>query len=115
MFIRRVTLSPAVALAHTKVIEKHTAKYSLKRVAIKSFSVNKGQLSLSKDNLFMTQIPTRILVAFVDSEAYNGDYSKNPFNLKHVDVSYMCLFVDGKQIPQTPLTPNFDTREYLKL
>ena len=115
LFVRKVAINPVVALAHAKCLDnKTTAKYPIKRVAIKTFSVPQGQLSVTKDNLFLTQIPTRILIGFVDSEAYNGDYAKNPFNFKHLDISYLCLYVDGKQIPQTPLTPDFGTRQYAR-
>ena len=107
MFVRKIKLNPVVSLAHNKALETRTAKYPLKRVSIKTFSIPSGQLSTSKDNLFLAQLPTRLIVGFVDSDAFNGTYKKNPFNFKHQNLSYISLFIDGRQCPTTPLTPNF--------
>ena len=114
LFVRKVKINPAVFLAHEKMLERETAKYPLKRTTIKAFSVPAGHLSITKDNLFLTQLPTRIIVGCVASEAFNGSYSKNPFNFKHENISYLSLFVDGRQIPASPLTPNFVSKEYVR-
>ena len=114
MFVRKIKLNPVVSLAHNKALETRTAKYPLKRVSIKTFSIPTGQLSATKDNLFLAQLPTRLIVCFVDSDAFNGTYKKNPFNFKHQNLSYMSLFIDGRQCPSTPLTPNFKTHRFVR-
>jgi hypothetical protein len=44
----------------------------------------------------------------VTNAAYNGDYSKNPYNFKHFDTNYFSLYVDGEQVPSKPLQPHFE-------
>ena len=114
LYVRKVRLNPIVTLAHNKALLSHNVKYPLKRVSLKSFSIPTGQLSATKDNLFTSQLPTRLMVFFVDSDAFNGAYNKNPFNFKHNDLSYISLFIDGQQSPSTPLTPNFKKHEYVR-
>ena len=114
LYVRKVKLNPVVSLTHHKMLENQTAKYPLKRVTIKSFSVPSGNLSITKDNLFLSQLPTRIIVGCVSSEAFNGSYKKNPFNFSHFNINYISLFVDGNQTPLTPLTPNFESKEYVR-
>ena len=114
LFVRKVKLNPVVALAHNKALLSSNAKYPIKRTSLKSFSIPTGQLSVTKDNLFSSQLPTRVIIMFVDSDAYNGVYDKNPFNFKHNHLSYISLFVDGQQKPVTPLTPNFSNHQYAR-
>ena len=97
LFVRKCKLNPAVALAHAQALTKETAKYPLKRVTVKTFSIPGGNLSATQDNLFLTQLPNRVLVSLVDSDAFNGHFQKNPFHFKHHNLSYISLFVDGKQ------------------
>ena len=119
LFIRKCKLNPSVILAHNRALEKDTVKYPLKRVTVKTFSIPTGNLGVTQDNLFLTQLPTRLIVSFVDSDAFNGSFKKNPFNFKHNNLSYIALFVDGVQKPQKALTPNFNhklfTRSYHRL
>ena len=114
LFVRKCKLNPVVMLAHEKALENNTAKYPLKRVTVKTFSVPTGNLSATQDNLFISQLPTRLIVSLVDSDAFNGTYKKNPFNFKHHNLSYIAVFVDGVQTPQKALTPDFKNRLYAR-
>ena len=118
LFVRRVKISPAVQLAHIKALEKGTAKYPIRRVDCKVFSVAAGHLSSTQENLFLSQIPKRVVLGFCDTAAYNGSYAKNCFNFKNYDINYLALYVDGQQIPSKPLQPDFDktfVRSYMSL
>ena len=57
LFVRKVKLNPAVALAHEKALERGTAKYPLKRVVQRTFAIPTGNLGTVQDNLFLTQTP----------------------------------------------------------
>ena len=50
LFVRKCKLNPAVELAHAKALEKGTAKYPMKRVVLKTFSIPRGNLSAVQDN-----------------------------------------------------------------
>ncbi|KAL8570941.1 hypothetical protein ACOMHN_023613 [Nucella lapillus] len=117
LFVRKAKINPAIALGHAKALEKGTAKYLMKRVIIKSFTVPLGNVSATQDSLFLSQTPNRIIVALVDSSAVNGVYNKNPFNFQNFDLNFLGITLDGKHVPAKPLTPDFDrkrvTRAYL--
>lgn len=107
LFVRRVKISPAVLLAHAHALAKSTAKYSITRVEIKSFTMHPGVLSECIDNCFLGQIPKRIIIGFVDNRAFNGNRSLNPFNFQHFNINYLSLYIDGVQVPSKPLQPRF--------
>ena len=119
LFVRKVKLSPAVQMAHIKALEKGTAKYPIRRVETKVFSVPKGNLSANQENLFLGQLPKRLVVAMVENAAFNGSSDKNPFNFRHFDCNFLALYAEGQQIPAKPLQPNFErnksVRSYLSL
>ena len=67
-YVRKVSLSPSIALTHAKMLDTTTAKYPLRRVE---------NLSFTRENLFLGQIPKRIVIGIVGNRAYNGDYRQN--------------------------------------
>lgn len=105
--IRRVKISPGVLIAHANTLSKTTAKYDLTRVDVKSVAISQGILSHSIDSVIIGQIPKRIILGFVTNKAYNGDRQLNPFNFQNFDLNYLSMYVEGQQIPSSPLQPVF--------
>ncbi|KAG8235574.1 hypothetical protein J437_LFUL013124 [Ladona fulva] len=107
LLVRKVKISPSVLLAHSRALEKATAKFPLTRVDIKTVTISKDVQSKTIDNIFLGQMPKRVIAGFVLNSAFNGDITKNPFNFQHFDLNFMCLYLDGNQIPSKPLQPEF--------
>ena len=59
------------------------------------------------DNIILGQLPKRIIIGFVNNKAFNGDRALNPFNFEHFNINFLCLYVDGVQVPSKPLQPDF--------
>jgi hypothetical protein len=97
MMIRKVKVSPSVYLAHAKTLEDGMAKYPIRRVVCKSFTIPTGYLDVSQEKLFSGQLPTRLIVGCVDNRAFNGDLSRNPFNFQHFSLSEISVYLDGQQ------------------
>ena len=114
LFCRKVKPNPSIQLAHTKALQHGTAKYPLRRVEVKTFTIPQGNRSFSKESLFLGQLPTRIVVGFVDNDAYNGNIAKSPFNFKNYDINFVCVYRDGVQIPSSPLQPDFNNNKFIR-
>ncbi|KAM7367415.1 hypothetical protein PAMP_001046 [Pampus punctatissimus] len=119
LFVKKVTVSPAVKLAHAKALMHTNVKYPIDRVCLKNFSIPAGTRVSNQDNIFLGQIPKFIVLGFVDHEAFTGSYARNPFNFQHYDLEFLCLYVDGQSYPSKPFQPNFARnnaiREYHQL
>jgi len=119
LFVRKVKLNPSVRLAHAKALERAPTKYPIKRVETKVFSIPTGTMNVNQDNLFLGQLPKRVIVGFVDNDSFNGAFVKNPFNFKHYGINYLSMNVDGSPVPSKPFQPNFEAgnviRSYLSL
>ena len=71
------------------------------------------QKSLTHDNLFLGQLPKRIVLGLVDSRAFNGDSSLNPYNFQHCNLNYFAVHLDG-QVPWAPFQPSFSGSSYIR-
>jgi len=114
VFCRNVRPSDAVRFAHIKALQKSTAKNLLRRVEVKSFTLPRANLSWTKESVFLGQLPKRLIVGFVDNDAYNGSFQKHLFNFKHYDINYLSLVKDGEQIFSKALQPHFDNKNFVR-
>lgn len=114
LYVRKVKLSPSTVLAHAKAVEKSRMKLPLRRVVCKSVTVPAGSFQANLDNLFLGQLPNRIIVGCVAADAFNGSYTANPFNFQHFGLNFLALHVNGEQVPAKPLQPNFEDRQYVR-
>ena len=114
LFARKAKLNPSVQMAHIKALEKATAKYPVRRVDCKVFSIPRGAMSHTHENVYLGVLPKRVVLCCVDNDAYNGAYDKNPFNMKHNGVNFLALYVDGQQVPAKPLQPRFGDGNYVR-
>ena len=80
---RRVQRSTAVRMVHVKALEKTSCKYPVRRVEVKVNTVPTGNMNYVQDNMFLGQLPKRLVIACVDSDALNGTIGKNLFDFKH--------------------------------
>jgi hypothetical protein len=113
LYVRKVKLSPSVFLAHAKALEVGNLKFPIRRAICKTFTVPAGNLDASQESLFSGQIPTRIVIGCVDNDAFNGVYTKNPFNFKHMNLTQLKVYLDGQQQSIKPLETNFAVNQFV--
>ena len=114
LHMRKIKLSSSIQLAHAKALEISSMKYPVIRAQVKTFSIPAGNLNTCQENLFLGQLPKRIIVGCVDNDAFNGSYVKNPFNFKNFALNYMAVHIDGQQDVIKPIQPNFTTGHYIR-
>ena len=114
LFARKAVLSPTVQMAHIKALAKGTAKYQLRPVDCKVYSIPQGAMSHTHENLFLGTLPKRLILWCIDNDAYNGNYDKNPFNAKNNAINFLAVYVDGRLVPAKPLQPNFENGSYIR-
>ena len=112
--VRKVRLSDSVFLAHAKALEFGNVKYPIQRVECKTFSVTAQSLDIMQENVFLREIPTRIVMGCVDNDAFNERYIKNPFNFTHYIINRIAVQVDGQEQPVKPIGCNFDERKIVQ-
>src|SRR5436190_6182323 len=109
LYVRRVKINPSVLLAHNKTLSLTSAKYPITKVEVKNVTIPSGVQGKTLDNIFLGQLPKRVIIGFVTNAAFIGDFKKNPFNFQHFKVNFLALYVDGQQVPARPLQPDYVT------
>lgn len=112
LFVRKVKLSPSVSLAIGKTLTEGRAKYGISKVDCKILSIPQGNMSDIHDNVFLGQMPKRVVLGFIANDAFNGNIKKSPWFFNHYDLDFLSLYFDNKQIPAKPLQPNMSEGLY---
>lgn len=112
--VRRVTVSPAVMAAHELALQKATAKYPITRVVIKPITIPSLTNKTTLSGVHIGLIPKRVIIGFVETEAFHGSFRKNPFNFKHFNLTNLTLKVASRALPYSSgLEFNFSQERYI--
>ncbi len=108
LYLRQVTINPDVLLAHAKVLSnpEQTVKYPIKRVEMKSLSVPIGTTVFGQA-INHGNLPARVVIGMVSSNAFAGSYMLNPYNFQHFGLTSIGLTVDGEAVPSQKLDLDF--------
>nr|XP_022294823.1 uncharacterized protein F54H12.2-like [Crassostrea virginica] len=95
MWMRKVRPAPSVLNTINQRLNTETAKYLLRRVEVKTFTIARGTQSKIEDHLFQGQMPKRIVLGLVSNAGFNGDPTKNPFNFQNAGVKKLEVSING--------------------
>jgi hypothetical protein len=63
LFVRNVPLSPALRMGHVKALEMTSYKYPIRRIEVKVDTVPSGNMNYIQDNMFLDQLPERLIMS----------------------------------------------------
>ena len=109
-----IGIHPDILKAHARALEDKPAIYPLLKTEVKTFAVGKGQYNVNLDDIYQGKIPNRLILGMVSADAYAGDLTKHPFNFKHYNFDFMCLYVNGQSVPSKALQPKFSSNNYIE-
>ena len=96
-------MSDPVVLAHSRVMASQSdASYNYIRSETRSFNVPAGQLTVSIENPYQSNIPARMVVFMTRSDAKSGKFTLNPLNFQHFNVSTAGFYIDDEPTPKRP-------------
>lgn len=102
LYVRKISVSPSIMIAHEKALEKSVIKLPIRRIEVKTFSLSSGLQSSTISNAFIGQLPTRMILGFVSNQSYNGNITKNPFKFQHYNLNYLAVLNNGVMTPAKP-------------
>ena len=112
--VRNVQLLPAISNELNQTIAHHNAKFPIRRVEVKTFTISSGTRSKIEDHLLTGQLPKRVFIGLVLNEAFNGTLETNPFFFQHFNLSKMDVTCDGHSVYGKPFEPRFGNDQYLR-
>ncbi len=112
--VRRVDPVESVTLALETALQRSTVKYPIRRVQIKTLQLEAGMRDTPSTTLFNGQIPRRLVICCVDSDAYHGTYAKSPFNFQHYNATSIQIQAGGVNYPPNPIQMDFGKKHYMR-
>ena len=110
----KVKVSPEVMMGHNAGLEISDSVYPFQRTDIRTFNVSDNLYATNLEDIWQGEVPTRLVVGMVKSQAYNGDMSLNPFYFQHFNVSSIGFFVDGEPTPRESIKMDVENGQYLQ-
>lgn len=87
--VRKVRINPVVINAHNKALEIAPARYPITRVDVKAITIAAGSQTKVMDNIYLGAQPSRCVIGFVDTTAFNGLVTGNPYAFKHYNFIHL--------------------------
>ena len=95
LYLTHVKPNPSLILAHAEVLKRQAAQYMIQKSLIRTYTIPAGSYNFEVDDLFQGNMPSRVLVGLVRSEAFNGNSQLNPYEFSDHDLSSLILYFDG--------------------
>ena len=83
-------------------------------IRIKTLSIPTGSLRQEFDNLYMGQLPHRVIMAMVLGANMDGTYGSNPYFFQNFGLNYLVLRVNGELVPRNAYQPDFVNNDYIR-
>lgn len=112
--VRKVKIHNDAFLGIAAALRQAPAIYPICRVECKAMSISSGQMTFTPDDVFLGQVPKRLIMGLVENTAFNGSYKKNPFNFQHFKATQVGVYVNGESSPMKAMQLNFEQSEYLR-
>ena len=113
LYIKKISLMDGLALDMARRIEQRPARYPLRKSMMKSLHIDAGRYEFT-GNLFMDQVPRRIILGLVANDDYVGRYSRSPFNFQNFNVREISIVSNGRMYPQAPYDFDYENDKYVR-
>lgn len=112
LFVRRIKPAPNVLLEHAESLSKMNAVYPIVRIWPKFFTLQKDTREFDLANIVQGELPARVIIGFVDAEAFSGNANKDPFTFQPFKLRQIHLNSNGRAIPAVPITCDFEKNHF---
>lgn len=113
-YVRKVEVLKSVQMGLETALVRHPARYPIRRIQVTKLHITPGRRSVPTNTLFTGQIPRRLVVGFVEMQAYFGHYKKSPFNFQNFSVKKINVTAGGQVFPREPLEMDFPNDRYMR-
>ena len=113
-YVKKVNPVESISLALESALLRNTVKYPVRRIQIKTLHLTAGRQDTPTNNLFYGQIPRRLVVGLVSSDAYHGAFGLSPFNFRHFSARSIQIQAGGKSYPPNPLTFDYANNQFVR-
>ena len=114
LYVCKQQFTDEVVVAHTGIMEETKATYHFKHTEVRAYNGNKGNMEVTIENPYESNIPTCFILGMVDADNYIGNWRKNPLNFKHYDISSVAFYIDDESLAKQPYKLNPARGKFIK-
>ncbi len=81
---------------------------------MKAITIPSGVSDINLEKVWDGRIPNKFFYSMISNSAFNGNYHKNPYKFDNNTINFVALYVDGKQTPANPFTPDYANNKYVR-
>ncbi len=109
-----VAVGQQVQDSHQLMLERNIPlRYPYKDKQVISYSISSGNMSNVSEALSVGPLPSRVIIGFVESDAFFGNYPKTAFNFKPFNIEGANLLINGEVVLYKNNDFNIGERNYL--
>jgi hypothetical protein len=115
LLVRHVTVEPEIKENTEKLVVSKRLKriFPLRSVGMRSYGFARGTNKLCFRNVIQGKLPRKVIFGLVDSEAFHGDMTKDPYNFQHFKASHIAVRASGAPVHYQELEVDFDVHNTL--
>ena len=120
LYVCRVTINPEIVETHEHAVSAH-GPFKFPREPSRAYHLrhSQGNRDHPCTHCNTGQLPSRMLLCFVDHNALSGHFKTKTYELKHWNVNSVQVIMNDQKVPTYAYTPYFSkgqvVREYLAL
>ena len=100
LYVKMVELMDGLSLDLARRLDAKPARYSMRKSMLKSLYISEGRYEFNA-NIFTDEVPRRVIIGFLENDAFQGSKHKSPFNFKNFGVRDIAIVANGRNYPQT--------------
>ena len=113
-YVRKLEVTGSVNLGIESVLSRTPAKYPLRRIEMSNMYISDGRYSVPTTPVFNGQLPRRLVIGFIEEDAFFGNQKKSPFAFKHHNVKEISIQAGGYVFPRAPIKADFGNDQYVR-
>ena len=109
LHVKYVDIHPDIHRAQMTMLQRKPMIFPFTKTEMKYHTVPSGITKIEINNIYNGDIPKTVLVAFVNTLAFTGDQTLNPFHFQTFGLTYAVAKVNDINIPTNPYKPNLNS------
>ena len=110
--ICKLKVDSGIIVAHDMALNSNNAICNCLRCEFVTYSIAAGLYLFSADDMFLSKVPSILIVGLTSSQGFERDKTRNPFNFRKYELNYICFEVDGNPLPSPAFQPSYITNNY---
>uniref|UniRef100_A0A914NQB8 Galectin n=2 Tax=Meloidogyne TaxID=189290 RepID=A0A914NQB8_MELIC len=114
LYIKKIELMDSLAFDIAKKLELKPARYPMRKTSLKSLFISENRTEFNA-NLWMDQVPRRVVLGMVKNADFVGSQKTHPFNFQHFNLRDISITAGGVTFPAAPYSLDFPNGKYVRI